>query len=218
MIRGLVFDFDGLILDTETALIDAYGDVYAEHGFAFDRKEFVEQVGSIDIVFDPWKPFGEKADRKALETVRRTYNRSRLERQPVLPGVRALLDEARTEGLELGVASNSGHEWVEGHLRRLGLHAHFRFFGCREDVREPKPEPELYRLVVNQLGLRPCEAVALEDSRTGITAARRAGLWAVAVPNASTCTQDLSLAHLKAASMEELSVKLLRERFDAGRD
>lgn len=218
MIRGLIFDFDGLILDTETALIDAYGDVYAERGLPFERRQFVEQVGSLSIAFDPWKPFGEGADKKGLEEVRRAYNRKRLERQAVQPGVQALLEDAGKAGLKLGIASNSGHEWVEGHLRRLGLHSHFHFFGCREDVREPKPEPELYRFVVNQLGLRPCEAVALEDSRTGIVAARRAGLWAVAVPNSSTCGQDLGQAHLRVSSLEELDVERLRERFEAGQD
>lgn len=216
MIRGLIFDFDGLILDTETAMIDAYGDVYAERGFAFDRQLFVEQVGAVSIAFDPWKPFGPQADAAALEERRREYNRRRLDAQPVLPGVRELIGEAHAEGLKLGVASNSTHDWVEGHLRRLELHRYFGFFGCREDVREHKPEPELYRLVVNQLGLRPCEAVALEDSRTGITAARRAGLWTVAVPNHSTHGHDLSHAHLKVASMSEINVRRLRERFAPG--
>jgi len=153
MIRALIFDFDGLILDTETALIDAYGDVHAAHGLPFDRPLFTRSVGHADYAFDPWKAFGAQADRARLEDERLVFKKARISSQKVLPGFMELTAEARSAGLPIGLASNSGHEHVGGHLSALGLGDRFDFVACREDVPSPKPEPDLYRLVLNQFGL-----------------------------------------------------------------
>jgi len=215
-IRALVFDFDGLILDTESSLIGAYADVHAAHGVAFDREIFLRNVGHADYSFDPWHAFEKRADRVALEAERRKKNKAHDRELPVLPGVIALMDEARASGLRLGLASNSGHAHVEGHLARLGLLERFSFVACREDAPSPKPEPDLYRLVLNRLGLKGHEAVAFEDSNTGTRAAHRAGLWVVAVPNSSTAHHDFSQADLRLTSLAETSVQDLQARAAAG--
>ncbi len=215
MIRAIILDFDGLVLDTETALIDAYGDVHQAHGIAFDRVLFTRGVGHADFAFDPWHKFSPAADRDALEAERKAFNRARNERNPILPGVVALLDQARDDGLRIGLASNSGHAHVEGHLARLGLLGRFDFISCREDVASPKPEPDLYRLVLNEFGLRGREAIAFEDSLTGLLAAKRARLWTVAVPNASTGEQDLSGADLCVGSLADCRLVELVARFGA---
>jgi HAD superfamily hydrolase (TIGR01509 family) len=213
MIRALIFDFDGLILDTETALIDAYGDVHGSHGLPFDRPLFTRSVGHADYAFDPWNAFGLGADRELLESQRKVFNRTRNESQPILPGVVALMDEARNAGLKVGLASNSGHAHVEGHLGRLGLVTCFDFIACREDVPAPKPEPDLYRLVLNQFGIRGHEAIAFEDSRTGTLAAKRAGVWVVAVPNVSTGHHDFSHVDLRIGSLADCRLPELMARF-----
>src|SRR5687768_15195326 len=164
MIRALVFDFDGLILDTETPLIDAYAEIHARHGVAFDRALFLRSVGHADYAFDPWHGFSQHADRAALELERRAYKVELLLRQPVLPGVLPLLEAARAASLSVGLASNSPHSWVDPHLTRLGLIDYFAFIACREDVHSPKPEPDLYKLVLNRFGLRGRDAIAFEDS------------------------------------------------------
>ena len=151
MIRALVFDFDGLILDTESALIDAYAAVHARYGLPFDRALFQASVGHADYTFDPWHAFEKRADRAALEVERQQRNRELNDRLSTLPGAAALLDAGRDAGLRLGVASNSRHPHVEGQLRRIGLHDRFEFFACREDAPSPKPEPDLYRLVLQPL-------------------------------------------------------------------
>lgn len=209
MIRALVFDFDGLILDTETPLIDAYGDVHAQHGVAFDRALFLRSVGHADYAFDPWHGFSPHADRAALEVERQNLKQARMIRQTVLPGVVALLDAARSLDMRVGLASNSEHEWCEGHLKRLGLFDRFEFFACREDVASPKPEPDLYKLVLNRFGLRGVEAIAFEDSHTGSLAAKRANLWCVAAPNPSTAHHDFSHADLCVTSLAEVNLAAL---------
>lgn len=213
MIRALVFDFDGLILDTETPLIDAYGDVHAAHQREFDRALFIRSVGHADYLFDPWKAFGRDADRVTLEQEMQTYKNQRMLAQPILPGVIAMMDEAKSRGIPIALASNSGHEHCEGHLARIGLLDRFSFLACRGDTPSPKPEPDLYRLAVNRLGARPHEAIAFEDSHTGSLAAKRAGLWCVAIPNVSTAHHDLSHADLRIASMAEVTLGQLEERF-----
>ena len=215
MIRALVFDFDGLIVDTETPLIDAYADVHATHGQPFNRAEFLRGVGHVDFTFNPWRAFGPDADEAALETQRQQHNRTRTLAQPLLPGVVALLDAARVAHLRLAVASNSSHDHVEGHLKRLGLHTMFEFFACRGDAPSPKPEPDLYRLVLQKFGLRGHEAIAFEDSHTGSLAAKRANLWTVAVPNASTAHHDFPHVDLCVSSLAELTLPDLLARFGA---
>jgi HAD superfamily hydrolase (TIGR01509 family) len=133
--------------------------------------------------------------------------------QPVLPGVTALLEAGRAADLRIGIASNSEHTWVEPHLKRLGLHHHFEFFACREDAPSPKPEPDLYKLVLNHFGLRGHEAIAFEDSHTGSLAARRANMKVVAAPNASTAHHDFSHVDLQVSSLAEVVLENLMQRF-----
>lgn len=213
MIHALVFDFDGLILDTETPLIDAYARVHATHGVAFDRAIFLQSVGHADYAFDPWHGFSPHADRAGLELECRTSKNEILLSRPILPGVVTLLEGAKQAGLRVGLASNSEHSWCDPHLERLGLRHYFDFLACREDVPSPKPEPDLYRLVLNRFGLRGHEAIAFEDSHTGSLAAKRANLWAVVVPNESTAHHDFNHVDLKANSLAELRLEELVRRF-----
>ena len=215
MIRALVFDFDGLILDTETPLIDAYAEVHRRHGVAFDRAVFLRSVGHADYAFDPWHGFSPHTDRAALEREQRTFKDELMLRLPILPGVIALLDDARAAGLKIGLASNSEHWWVDGHLKRLGLFERFDFIACREDAPSPKPEPDLYKLVLARFGLRGHQAIAFEDSHTGSIAAKRANLWAVAAPNESTAHHDFAHVDLKVTSLAENKLTALIARFGA---
>jgi HAD superfamily hydrolase (TIGR01509 family) len=119
----------------------------------------------------------------------------------MLPGVLNLIDEARQRGLRLAVASNSLREHVDNYLKYLGLYEKFEFTSCRTDDIPPKPAPDLYLAVLKKLSVDGAEALALEDSATGIASARAAGLWCVAVPNASTREQDFAPAHLRLESL-----------------
>jgi HAD superfamily hydrolase (TIGR01509 family) len=216
-IRALVLDFDGLIIDTEAVLIDSFAAVYAEHGVPFDRDEFIRNVGGAEYNFDPWHPFGRTADRAGLEAARSLHNREKGLGLRPLPGVEALLDAARAAGLRLAVASNSSHAHVDGHLARLGLLDRFDVVGCREDAARPKPEPHLYIRVLERLGLRGPEAVAFEDSSPGSLAAKRAGLWAVAVPNGVTARHEFRHVDWKVESLSKVTVAELERRFGPAR-
>ncbi len=134
---------------------------------------------------------------------------TQIHRQPPLPGVRELVDDARQHGLKLAVASSSPHDWVDGHLTRLELLSSFDVIKAREDVRHTKPEPDLFLAALSALAVQPGEAVVLEDSPNGVKAAKRAGIFVVAVPNPVTESlhfeeEDLRLSSLKAISLPEL--------------
>jgi HAD superfamily hydrolase (TIGR01509 family) len=213
MIRALVFDFDGLILDTETSLIDASELIHHRAGKPFSRQLAHAAVGRAELPYDPWAAFGAAADRPALETELRRLNREILLSQPVLPGVRDYLRQARELGLRLGVASNSGHAHVEGHLARLGLLDCFDCLRCIEDVPAGKPEPQLYHAVLKNFALTGPEAVALEDSEHGVLAAKRAGLWCVAVPGPSSLNHSFARADLTLPSLAHCPLPDLLARF-----
>ena len=127
-----------------------------------------------------------------------------VERQAVLPGVAEYLQDAGDRGLKLAVASSSNLAWVEGHLARLGLLSRFEHLLCSDHVSRTKPDPELYLAALDRMGLAPGEAIAFEDSRHGLHAARAAGLFTVAVPTSLTASLDLSAASLKLGSLSEM--------------
>lgn len=190
MIQALVFDFDGLILDTESAIITAYAHVHEKHGVPFDRGLFQRSVGHGEYAFDPLHGFPKDADRAALEAERRALNLQADLQLTILPGVMDLFDAARAHGLRVALASNSSHAHCEKHLARIGLLDRFDFLACREDAALPKPAPDLYQLVLTHFGLRGFQAIAFEDSHTGSLAAKRANLWCIAAPNPATQHHD----------------------------
>lgn len=207
--RLIVFDFDGLILDTEVPVYDAWQELYGEHGHALPFEEWAQCIGTADT-FDPCADLAERVGRDLDTATLLSRHRARADTliaaQPVLPGVVHLLDEARAMGLVLGVASSSSRGWVEGHLGRLGLLDRFHAIRCAGDVPRVKPDPALYRAVLEATGVRAADAVAFEDSPNGVLAAKRAGMACVAVPNALTARLDLGAADLRLASLADVSL------------
>ena len=213
-----MFDFDGLILDTEEPVYRSWLEVYREHGEDLPFERWVEIIGSTTSGFHPQRHLEERLGRPLSQEVldRRIERRTEMIlRREVLPGVVARLDEARRLGLKLGVASSSTNEWVRGHLARLGILDRFECLRCRDDVANAKPEPDLYIAVLDCLGVVADEAVAIEDSPNGITAAKRAGMRCVVIPNSITAQLDLSQADLLLDSMADVTMSELLSRLTA---
>ena len=216
--RLVVFDFDGLILDTEAPVYDVWQGIYAEHGHTLDFARWAECIGTADA-FDPCGHLGtllgREVDSDALIRHHRTRTDALIAAQPVLPGVRQYLEEARRLGVRLGVASSSSRRWVEGHLTRLGLREHFEVVRCADDVARVKPDPALYLAVLEATGVPAHQAVALEDSPNGVRAAKRAGLACIAVPNPLTARLDLAEADFTLASLADVPLADLLVRLGA---
>ena len=126
-----------------------------------------------------------------------------------MPGVLEHIQESRRLGLKLGVASSSSLAWVEGHLAERGLFSLFQSVATREDVARIKPDPALYLVALQRLGVAPDRAVAIEDSLNGLTAAKRAGMFCVAVPNPMTGDLPLESADLRLGALSDMGLQTL---------
>lgn len=212
MIRALVFDFDGLILETETPAHQSWAEIYREHGLELPMDLWHGYIGS-DTGFDPAGHLaalvGESFDRDLVQERRDARKTELIAVLDVMVGVREYVVEAKRLGLRLAVASSSSRAWVLGHLHRLDLASQWDAVRTRDDVARTKPAPDLYLSAVAALGVAPNEAVAFEDSANGIAAAKDAGLLCVAVPNALTAGMDLSRADLRLTSLSETPLERL---------
>jgi HAD superfamily hydrolase (TIGR01509 family) len=218
VIRALVFDFDGLILDTEEPIYRSWLEVYEAHGEALPFERWVQTVGSTTAEFHPQHHLEERLGRPLTQEVieRRIGRRTEMTlAQQLLPGILQHVDAAKSLGLKLGVASSSTRDWVRGHLDRLGIHGRFDCVRCRDDVASAKPAPDLYIAVLDCLGVSPAEALALEDSPNGVIAAKRTGMRCVAIPNSITAQLDLSAADIVLPSLSEVTLPELLQRLDS---
>jgi len=219
MIRAIVFDFDGLILDTELPEFQSWQTIYQAHGYTLPLAVWATCIGTTEA-FDPYayleEQLGRAVDREAVQLRQRQQCDALIAAQAVLPGVHDYIADARRLDLQLGVASSSSRAWVHGHLTRLELHQHFVCIACRDDVPRTKPDPALYQAALAALGVRPEEAIALEDSPNGILAAKRAGLFCVAVPNVLTRQLPLDHADLQIPSLAALPLSELLRTIHSG--
>jgi HAD superfamily hydrolase (TIGR01509 family) len=219
VIRAIVFDFDGLILDTEEPVYRSWLEVYEAHGELLPFERWVQIVGSTTTEFHPQLHLEERLGKPLSQEVLEGRIGRRTEMilaQALLPGILQSIDDARGLGLKLGVASSSTRDWVSGHLERLGILSRFDCVRCRDDVNHAKPAPDLYLAVLDCLGVSASEAVAIEDSPNGVMAAKQAGMRCVAIPNSITATLDLSQADVVLRSLSEMPLRELLQRLDAG--
>ncbi len=218
-IRALLFDFDGLILDTETPELHVWQRIYAEYGFEYPQDLWSQNVGMwANAGFDPVRHLHELTrDSLDLEALRRRHRAESdllIAREPVGAGVQDYLAAARRLGLRLAVASSSPRSWVKPHLARLGLLRRFDRVVTADDVApgHTKPKPDIYLKALDALAVTHAQAIAFEDSPHGLAAARGAGIFAVAVPNPTTAGLDLHQANLVVRSLTALPLEQLLDR------
>jgi HAD superfamily hydrolase (TIGR01509 family) len=217
-IQALVFDFDGLILDTEICIFQSWQEIYQEYGCHLSFEIWATIIGTADPLFDPLdeleRQLGRGVDRQGLSLRQRQRERELILIQPVLPGVEEYLETAKRSGLKIGLASSSSCNWVTGHLSRLGLLEYFDAIKAGDDVHRTKPDPALYRETLQALGVPAGQAIAFEDSPNGIRAAKSAGMLCVAVPNPLTRRLSVDHADLRLASLAEVPLEELLRRIE----
>lgn len=217
---AVVFDLDGVIVDTERIIHDVWSDAFARYGASFTAEEWATAVGTAERGFDPPGALAERATLplpplpELLDEVVRA-ERLLLDELSPLPGVREWIEGAERLGMDIAVASSSPAVWVEGRLADVGLEHHFLVLSCRNERLPAKPAPDLYLNACRQLGVEPERAIAVEDSANGLAAARAAGLWSVAVPNSMTRDHDLSSADLLVESLAAVPIEEALRRLEA---
>jgi HAD superfamily hydrolase (TIGR01509 family) len=220
-IHALIFDFDGLILDTKTTDFQSWQEVYRAHGCELRLEVWADCIGRPAGHFDPFEHLerlsGVRIDRDRIRAQRSARMRQLNLLQPVLPGVHDYLREARALGLKIGLASSSDRAWVHGYLGRLGLLDYFDTIKCVEDTGAHKPDPAPYLAVLDTFGIPPAGAVAFEDSPHGVAAAKAAGMLCVGVPNPVTRRLGLDRADIVLDSLASLPLSVLLSRLDGKR-
>ncbi len=220
-LKSLIFDFDGLILDTETPEFLVWQSIYREHGHEMPIEQWGRIIGGWGLShFDAAQHLAELTQGGVDAALARAMHVSRsadlILSQPVQPGVLDLLDEARIRDMGLVIASSSPHSWVDAHLSRLGLFDRFDGIICADDVPagRTKPNPDLFLKALDVLGVRADEAVVFEDSPNGVKAAQAAGIFVVAVPNPVTAMLEFDGENMRVDSLGNLSFARLRALFD----
>lgn len=218
MISALVFDLDGLIVDTERTSLQSWDEAYRHAGLELPLDLWQTTIGTWGAAFDPVVDLGERrgnpltADEIAVRRQREWELASEL---PIMPGVLEHIDAALACGMSTGIASSSSRRWVTSQLDRLGIADRFDCVCTRDDVLQTKPDPSLYVRAVLSLGVDGSQALAYEDSANGLLAAKAAGLRCVVVPGALTADGDYSLADVVVDSLAEVAPKTLWEFIDA---
>jgi HAD superfamily hydrolase (TIGR01509 family) len=190
MLKAVIFDFDGTILDTESPTFHAWQKIYDAHGQVLTFEEYSAAIGSDYNAFDPRRTLEERCGRRLdwerLDAERRSGCLEIIRAQSPLPGICRLLEEAHTLNLRCAIASSSPSDWVRGHLGRVGLLKFFHFISCAENGCAPKPSPEVYLRALRGLRVSAAEALAIEDSPNGVRATKNAGIPCVVIPNQLT--------------------------------
>ena len=206
---GLIFDFDGLVVETESVEFAVYRQVLSGRGVNVDPADFLRFIGTNDeegwiALLREW--LGHDVDLDAFEAQAREIRRPLTLAAPVLDGVIELLDDAHAAGWRIGLGSSSPRRWIDMHLSHRGLLERFDAIVTRDDVERVKPDPDIFVEVARRLGLDPSECVVLEDSEHGCRAAKAAGMAVIACPNEMTRAADFSVADRVVVSL--LEVKL----------
>jgi len=208
-IKGIIFDCDGLLVDTETPDFLAWQEVFTAYGVSLSLDVWQHGIGSTTML-DAYQMLeqqtGKPVDKASIRAVRRQRCQQLVMEQTLLPGVLATIEQAHRMKLKLAVASSSSFQWVSWCLESFQLTSYFDPVVTSDDVSMTKPNPELYLKALERMGCEASEVIALEDSANGVTAARAAGIFCVAVPNGMTRALDFSHASLVLDSMEKLDL------------
>ena len=210
---GVVFDFDGTILDSETAEYESHRRCCAEYGVDLSEDQWCTGIGIVqpETHWFDWL-CARTASPPSFERFRETtraYFREHVLMQP-MPGIAELLGVLAAAGVPRAVGLTASSGWVLGALDDLQLTGCFTAIVTGDQVERGKPAPDVYLEAARRLGIDARRCVAIEDSGPGLAAAKAAGMKTVAIPHPLSRRHDLSGADLYAASATELSLDVLR--------
>ncbi|UPM52724.1 HAD family hydrolase [Gottfriedia acidiceleris] len=209
MIKAVIFDFDGLIVDTESVWFEAYKEVLHRYEVELTLQKFSEVVGTSDeILFDFINSnLKEPIEKELIEQMAKELVDVKLLEPALRESVEDYLISAKNAGLQIALASSSSRQWVESFLKKLNIYEYFSVIKTKGDVKKVKPDPELYLKAIEEIGVQASEAIAFEDSLNGLIAATKAGLHCVIVPNRVTSHLEFENHSLRLSSMAEKSLE-----------
>ncbi|MBM7604316.1 HAD superfamily hydrolase (TIGR01509 family) [Metabacillus crassostreae] len=212
MIKAIIFDFDGLILDTETHEYEVLSEIFKEHDCELPLSVWGKVIGTKSD-FSPYTYLEEQAnkviDHSSIKKQLEERFTKRIHLEEARPGVIDYIMTAKELGLKVGLASSSSYKWVSTHLKRLNLLDEFECIRTSDHVEQVKPDPALYVEAAKCLNVEPEECIAFEDSANGALAAKRAGMKCVIVPNSVTKNLDFCEVEHRLETMAHMDLKEL---------
>lgn len=209
-IKGLIFDFDGIIIDSERPTLQSWQEIYRSFDRELPMNEYYLTIGTTDHLFDPLKYLINITKKNIDEIQIRSKHKARMleliNENDLLPGVRDYLDRAKDLSLLLGIASSGMGPWVNHLLESKNIHHYFDCVITSDMVPFPKPAPDLYLSALQKMCLNSDEVIAFEDSPNGLVSAKSSGIFSVAIPNHVTKEMDFSQASLILTSMSQLTL------------
>ncbi|MFZ2070938.1 MAG: HAD family phosphatase [Halobacteriota archaeon] len=210
MIRAIIFDLDGVLLDSVGRDMAITIRVFNKFGYSITESDEQDIIGwhPTDRISHFAKKFNipEEEQRFILEAEKRLYRELWYSTSKLLPDVKTTLETLKKEGFTLALATTSTRDSVTKFIQKFKLHGYFKLILTREDVSFQKPSPEIYIKARNELGYDSNEVIVVEDTEIGVRAAKSAGLTCVAVPNHYTKKQDFSKADYVLGSISELTM------------
>lgn len=212
-IRAVIFDFDGLIVDTESTGYFTWTEIYAEHGHDLPLERYAQVIGGdfLSTSYDPRKELealtGIRFDWEVLEQKRKARERELRKSLLIHPGVVDRLKEARELGLATAIGSSSPRFWIDSWVDQLALHGCFDHISTMDDTGKVKPDPSIFLHAAKSLGAAPEEVLIFEDSLNGLNAARAAGMRCIVVPGPMTRHLDFTGALRRVDSLADVSLK-----------
>jgi len=218
---AVIFDFDGLLMDTESTMFESWRFEWSQWGLALEPHGFFANHGG-DTTEERYQALaaavGSRYDR-ALSHARRTEYRDRLhEDLDVSAGLRGWIREAKDTGIQVAIASSSPRRWLDLHLGRAALLDQFDVIAAGDEVSQHKPHPDVYHQALSRLGAAPDRSVAVEDTRHGVQAAQSAGLACIAIPNPFVSPDAVAVADLVLTSADAMPLRDALERCQRARD
>lgn len=215
-VKAIIFDFDGLVIDTETPWYRAYKEVFARYDVDLSMDVWGKCIGTTFDAFDPFEYLqnrsGQLIDREEIIAETRVIFDDIMRNQELRPGVVQYLQTAEQLGLKVGLASSSNRKWIDTYLERYNLSAFFQTIMTADDVDEVKPNPELYIKAMDGLSAEGSETIAFEDSLNGLHAAKAAGAYCVIVPNRVTSHMKFEQHDARISSMAEVPLESVLAR------
>ncbi|HEY7885224.1 MAG TPA: HAD family phosphatase [Cellvibrionaceae bacterium] len=208
MIRAIIFDHDGTLVDSERKHYQMWVSILADFGIDFTEYEYKTYLAGVptrtnaDYLVETYKlPISQDelfARREKLTHAAFSHGAS-----PMIIGARELVQWTFARNLKMAIATGAARLEVKPTLDQYKLHDYFPIVATREDVQNVKPAPDVYLYAMQQLGLRACECIAIEDSPTGMQSALAAGLECVVVQNDYSRGHDFSCATVVVDSMQQ---------------
>jgi HAD superfamily hydrolase (TIGR01509 family) len=213
-IAAVIFDFDGIVIDSEIPEFESHRRIYERCGAALTTEEWCDQIGvwtegHDDRWFRELRARSSSApDHDAYHAEKRRIFDAIIPGEP-MRGIRELLGALAHVGIPAAIASTSPARWVVPAAERIGVRPFFGAIVTGDEVARRKPAPDVYLEAARRLGVDPARSIAIEDSGPGIAAARAAGMKTIAIPHVLTERHDLSAADLRVAHAGELTLARL---------